>query len=170
MEFSLASPILMISSLSVLIKRSTNNTYDMFTRLSSCIITNPDKCEFSVSQLHFLRHYVDHQGIRPSRTKSKLYNSFSQHKRLGLINFYNCFFTNCAQILQPLNALLSHSKTKPKEVHWTTEALSTEVTEALAENFFSVSANQALSPFCGRTSLSCFHEPQTAHILSFILL
>ena len=121
----------MISSLSVLIKRSTNNTYDMFTCLSSCIITNTHKCEFSVSQLHFLRHYVDH-GIHPLEDK------VSQRKRLGLINFYYCLFTNCSQILQPLNALLSHSKTKPKEVHWTTEALSAEVKEALTENFFSV--------------------------------
>ena len=152
----------MISSFSVLIKRSTNNTYDMFTCLGRSLptVTNVSL----VFQLHFVRHYVDHHGIHPLEDK------VSQCKCLVLINFYYCLFTNCSQILQPLNALLSHSKTKPKEVHWTTEALSTEVKEALAENFFSVSANQALSPFCGRTSLSCFHEPQTAHILSFILL
>ena len=42
----------------------------VFTRLSSYrIITNPEKCEFGVSQLHFLRHNVDHHGIRPLKDK-----------------------------------------------------------------------------------------------------
>ena len=117
----------MISSFSVLIKRSTNNTYDMFTCLGRSLptVTNVSL----VFQLHFVRHYVDHHGIHPLEDK------VSQCKCLVLINFYYCFFTNCAQILQPLNTLLSHSKTKPKEVHWKTEALSTEVKEALVGNF-----------------------------------
>ena len=55
----------------------------------------------------------DSQGVRPLEEKVKVIKDFCQpatrpelHKFLGLINFYHRFIPNCAQILQPLNALL----------------------------------------------------------------
>ena len=117
--FSLAMPILMISSLSVLIKRSTNNTYNKCLHVLVVMGSLPTLTNVSLvfhSYIFYVIMLIT-MASAPSRTKSKLFDSFSQRKRFSLINVYHRFFTNCAQILQPLNTLLSHSKTKPKEVH-----------------------------------------------------
>ena len=54
-------------------------------------------------------------------------------KFLGLINFYHRFIPNCAQLLQPLNGLLSTGS--DKTIHWTqqtTKALD-NIKQALAQ-------------------------------------
>ena len=100
-------------------------------------IINPTKCVLGASSLHFLGHLV---GIRPLEDKVMVIQDFPQpvtkhdlHKFLGLINFYHCFIPNCAQLLQPLNSLLSTSS--DKTIHWTqqtTKALD-NIKQALAQ-------------------------------------
>ena len=92
------------------------------------IIINPTKCVLGVSSLHFLGHLVDSQGIRPLEEKVKVIQEFPQpamkhdlRKFLGLINFYHRFIPNCAQLLQPLNNLLSTCS--DKTIQWTQPAI-----------------------------------------------
>ena len=68
--------------------------------------------------MHFLGHLVDSQGIRPLEDKVQVVQDFPwpvmRHdlcKFLGLISFYHHFIPNCAQLLQPLNNLLSTTST-----------------------------------------------------------
>jgi cleavage and polyadenylation specificity factor subunit 1 len=91
------------------------------------IVINPLKCEFGADHLSFLGHHVSKEGIAPLEEKVKSVKDFPQpnSKRklrefLGLINFYHRFIPQCAQLLQPLNTLLSN---KYKELTWTTEAM-----------------------------------------------
>ena len=112
-----------------------------FNRLKEYgIIINPTKCVFGASSLHFLGHLVDRQGIRPLEEKVKVIQDFPQpvtkhdlRKFLGIINFYHRFIPNCAQLLQPLNGLLSTGS--DKTIHWTqqtTKALD-NIKQALAQ-------------------------------------
>ena len=91
------------------------------------IIINPQKCTLGVTQLHFLGHCVNVQGISPLQEKVQAVRDFPQPvtprqlcEFLGLINFYHRFIRNCAQLLQPLHSFLSSSKTS-KDLQWTTE-------------------------------------------------
>ena len=92
------------------------------------------------SQLTFLGHLVDSQGIRPLQDKVTAIQDFVQpetrghlRKFLGLINFYHRFIPNCAQILQPLNNLLSTNSCKT--IAWTekTSKAFTDIKQALAQ-------------------------------------
>ena len=74
------------------------------------VINNPTKYVFGVSQLQFLGHHVDSQGIRPLEEKVSALCQFPQpttwrklREFLGLINFYRQFLPNCASILQPFH-------------------------------------------------------------------
>ena len=77
-------------------------------------IINPSKCELGVTELTFLGHHLNSQGTLPLQekviaiqdfpgpsTKSKL------QEFLGLVNFYYQFVPQCAQILLPINKLLT---------------------------------------------------------------
>ena len=115
--------------------------HTIFNRLREFgIIINPTKCVLGVPSLHFLGHLVDSQGIRSLEEKVAAVQTFVQpgsrrslRKFLGLINFYHRFIPNCAQILQPLNSLLSTSS--DKTIVWTqqtTKAFS-DIKHALAQ-------------------------------------
>ena len=82
------------------------------------------------------------QGIRPLDSKVDIIRQFplpgSLHQLrefLGLINFYHRFIPHCAQILEPLNALLSAPKDRAQHLIWTEKATAafTEIKEALAK-------------------------------------
>ena len=115
--------------------------HTIFNRLREFgIIINPTKCVFGVPSLHFLGHLVDSQGIRPLQDKVTAVQDFVQpetrrhlRKFLGLINFYHRFIPNCAQILQPLNNLLSTNSCKT--IAWTeqTSKAFTDIKQALAQ-------------------------------------
>ena len=90
------------------------------------IIINPVNCLLGVTELEFLGHRIDKDGIYPLPGKVQAIRDFpvptSQrklHEFLGLVNFYHRFIPRCAHILQPLNALLSVST---KDLSWTPEA------------------------------------------------
>jgi len=78
---------------------------------------NPQKCIFGVESLDFLGHHVDCHGICPLEEKKQTIRNIPQPNTqrklrdfLGLVNFYHRFLPQDAQILQPLNALLSAPK------------------------------------------------------------
>lgn len=84
---------------------------------------------------------MDANGIAPLEEKVRVIRDFLQptsqrqlRQFLGLVNFYHRFLPNCAQILQPLNALLNNSKRRSDSVTWTeaTETAFTAMKDALA--------------------------------------
>ena len=87
----------------------------VFERLKKYgIIINPQKCEFGVPSLQFLGHQVDSSGIHPLEEKVQVIRDFPRPTTprqlrtfLGLVNFYHRFIPKAAQILHPLNTLLS---------------------------------------------------------------
>ena len=94
-------------------------------------------------QLKFLGHLINANGVRPLQEKVEVIQRFplpttKQQLRefLGLINFYHRFILGCAQLLQPLNDLLSTISSSHKELQWceqTTKAFQT-IKEALANS------------------------------------
>lgn len=91
---------------------------------------NIKKCEFGKSQLQFLRHIIDHQGIRPIEKKVQAILSYPKpmtvsdmHRFVGFPNFYRQSIRGAAQILAPLNRFLVNSKNNDKtQITWTLEA------------------------------------------------
>ena len=77
------------------------------------ILINPHKCLLGVSELQFLGHHVNKDGVSPLPPQVKVIQNFPQpptlrklREFLGLVNFYHRFIPRCASILAPLNALL----------------------------------------------------------------
>jgi RNase H-like domain found in reverse transcriptase/Reverse transcriptase (RNA-dependent DNA polymerase) len=75
---------------------------------------NADKCLFFSSQVEFLGHQVDHQGVRPLQSNLEAITSFpvpgtckELQWYLGLVNFYRRFIPNAARILKPLTDSLA---------------------------------------------------------------
>ena len=92
----------------------------VFDRLATHgIVINPNKCLFGVSELEFLGHHINADGISPLPDKVQVVRDFPlpQSQRelrrfIGLVNFYHRFLPHGAQLMQPLYALLS-----PKTSH-----------------------------------------------------
>ena len=102
----------------------------MFERLQRHgVLINPAKCVLGVSQLQFLGHQIDQQGIRPLSDKVQAVMDFplpaTQRKLrefLGLVNFYHRFIPKAAQLLQPLHQLLQSTNSGRHNLCWTEEA------------------------------------------------
>ena len=100
----------------------------VFQRLSEYgILINPSKCLFGVDSLEFLGHQVSSQGIHPLADKVHAVAQFPRpptarklREFIGLINFYHRFIPHCAEILQPLNAMLAGA-TPNHQLNWTEE-------------------------------------------------
>ncbi|MEL7340008.1 MAG: RNase H-like domain-containing protein, partial [Bacteroidota bacterium] len=101
------------------------------------------KCEFAVSELNFLGHRLGGQGISPLPEKVSAIQDFPQptnykqlRRFLGMINFYHRFIPKAADILSPLNQLLTGYKksTCLRQVDWTEKSLKSfnEAKSALA--------------------------------------
>lgn len=80
---------------------------------------NSDKCIFGASQIHFLGHQIDANGITPLPDKIDAIRNFPtpasmrQIRRfIGMVNFYRRFIPNCSTILSPLTKLIER-KNKP---------------------------------------------------------
>ena len=103
---------------------------EVFNRLEHFgLILNKDKCVFAVTEVDFLGHRVDSQGVRPLETKVSAIRDFPKprtvkdlRKFLGAINFYRPFIPNAGGILQPLDSLLAPGKGTKKPVQWSTTA------------------------------------------------
>ena len=114
----------------------------VFQRLSEYgILINPSKCILGVSSLEFLGHHVSSEGIRPLSSKVDAVQQFPRpttarqlREFVGLVNFYHRFVPQCAQILHPLNALLSAIR-PAQQLIWTEEATTAfnDIKQALAQ-------------------------------------
>ena len=99
----------------------------MFTRLAKYgIIIGPEKCQFSTTELSFLRHHVCPECISPLPTAVDATVNFVKPEKqralcryLGMVNYYHRFIPHCAAKLTPLNTLLAeanegHTRLSPK--------------------------------------------------------
>ena len=107
-------------------KQHLQQVFDRFRQFG--VIINPAKCEFGVSELTFLGHYLNINGVRPLLDKVKVIQEFPQpttqcklREFLGLVYFYNRFIPHCADILQLLHNLLA--KANKTILQWNDESL-----------------------------------------------
>ena len=87
------------------------------------IVINPNKCLLGVTELDFLGHHIDRQGITLLPEKIQAVRDFPQpqcqrqlRQFIRLVNFYHHFLPNCATLMQPLHALLSSTKPKSQTI------------------------------------------------------
>ena len=106
------------------------------------VLINPQKCIFGVDSLDFLGHHVNRHGISHLDEKVQAVRNFPQpntqrklREFIGMVNFYHRFLPHCAELMQPMNALLSASKDKSKKLSWSEPALAAfhSIKEALAD-------------------------------------
>lgn len=88
------------------------------------LVVNEDKCVFGVSQLEFLGHTVNKDGIQPVRERVQAVEGYPKPKDgkelrtfLGLINYYHRFIPHAAAVLAPLHEILKNEREFP----WTSE-------------------------------------------------
>ena len=73
------------------------------------VIINPAKCVFGASELEFVGHKVNKDGIQPLEervTQSGNFHVLRHVVNFMMINFYHRFIPYCAAILQLLHQLL----------------------------------------------------------------
>ena len=80
------------------------------------VTLNPNKCEFGKTQLKFLGHLIDENGIRadPDKTsaiiKMEPPTNISELRRfMGMVNQLGKFWQNLGDITQPLDSSLARS-------------------------------------------------------------
>jgi len=103
----------------------------VFERLAQHgIHINPNKCLFGCPSLNFLGHRIDNHGITPLPVKVQAIRDYPQpqsrrqlRRFVGLVNFYHRFLPHAADLMQPLHALLTPSKSKSQTLTWTEDAL-----------------------------------------------
>ena len=81
------------------------------------VIINPIKCEFGKSEVDFLGHKINSNGIAPLPAKTEAIRNFPPpdtmkklRQFLGMVNFYRRFLPGCADILRPLTDILTSIK------------------------------------------------------------
>ena len=106
------------------------------------VVINPSKCSFCQTETNYLGHRISPEGISPLPGKVdaiKKYPRPSTGKQLrsflGLINFYNRFLKNGAELTASLHKLHSSSRGN-KKLKWTEETITAfeKIKEILAEN------------------------------------
>ena len=112
-------------------------------RFVSCgMLINPAKCILGVSDLRFLGHHVNSEGVSPLPEQVQIIRDFPQptslrklREFLGLVNFYHRFIPHCADILTPLNSLLKTTSNNSRTLHWTDTATTAfkDIKNALAD-------------------------------------
>ena len=105
-----------LQHLKIVLERLSNNG----------LIAREDKCIFGASEVEFLGHKINQQGVTPLQEKVQAVQHFPKpttvkglQEFLGLITFYHRFLPNIATTLAPLNELL---KGKPKLLTWNSDA------------------------------------------------
>ncbi|XP_064482548.1 uncharacterized protein K02A2.6-like [Ornithodoros turicata] len=104
----------------ILVHAKTREEHDdrvrkVLARLQDYGVTlNKDKCVFGVQRVKFLGHIIDQEGIHPDDTKVKAIQdmkpptSLTELKSfLGMVNYLGKFIPHLADVVSPLNALLS---------------------------------------------------------------
>lgn len=119
----------------------------IFQRLKQYNLTiNLNKCVFAKSEVKFLGHIVNTNGIRPQPQKVEAITSFEKPKIakdlkrfLGMINFYRRFIPNAANTQLILQSLIDGNKKNDRRpIEWTIE------TENAFNDFKSKLANATL--------------------------
>ena len=121
-------------------KQHLKLVFDRFRQFG--VIVNPTKCELGVSELTFLGHYLNSEGVRPLQDKVKAIQDFPQpttqcklREFLGLVNFYHRFIPHCADTLNPLHTLLASAHKTEHTLLWTEEPLQafSKIKQAIAD-------------------------------------
>ena len=93
------------------------------------LVIHPGKCVFGVTEITFLGHVVNAEGIRPMPTRVTAIQDFPRptvikikelQAFLGVINFYHRFVPAAAQLLHPLYIALVGCPTRTSPVKWST--------------------------------------------------
>ena len=78
---------------------------------------------YEYKMLTFLGHHISTKGFEPIKQKVQTITKFPKpqtikqlRRFLGMINFYRRFISGCAEILQPLNKMLSPAKSSKKKL------------------------------------------------------
>ena len=104
----------------------------LFQRLQSYgIKIHPAKCVLGVDSVDFLGHKVTADGLRPLPQKVSAIQDFPQpttarklREFLGVVNYYHRFIPGAADILRPLNDMLTGlQKGSQKALVWTSEGV-----------------------------------------------
>ena len=79
---------------------------------------NADKCEFNKSEISFLGHVINHQGISPNPQKTDAVLSIDKPRSptelrrfMGMVNQLGKFSAKIAELSQPLRELLGSKRT-----------------------------------------------------------
>ncbi|HBK82804.1 MAG TPA: hypothetical protein DDZ41_04280, partial [Flavobacterium sp.] len=115
-----------------------------FERLTKYGINiKPSKCSFGVKQMTFLGHEISEKGILPAKNRVQAILNYAQPTTLkqsqrfvGMVNFYNRFIPNLAEIFTPLYALNAIFAHKPKNTPF---ILSKECAEAVEKAKLAIS-------------------------------
>ncbi|XP_033224799.1 uncharacterized protein LOC117177867 [Belonocnema kinseyi] len=103
----------------------------VFQRLKDFALRlNISKCQFGKSELEFLGHLVNRDGVKPTPEKVQAIVQFPKRRTivelrrfLGLVNFYRRSLPQAAYVQAPLHSYLSDSrKNDRREIEWTHEA------------------------------------------------
>jgi hypothetical protein len=93
------------------------------------IVINLAKCEFGVREIKFLGYTVTAEGIKAlnervdSIVKVPLPGTIKDLRRyLDTINFFRCFISRAAKILQSLNDLLKGATKRNASIEWSERA------------------------------------------------
>ena len=93
------------------------------------LILHKDKCQIAVFEIQFLGHVINQHGVQPIPNKIDAILSFAKPPNLrglrhflGMINYYRCFISHCAETLRPLNQMSSPKKGKKTSLSWSEEA------------------------------------------------
>ena len=104
----------------------TEHFRQLFRRLAEHdLVVSPAKCQFGQTKIEFLGHTVTKDGVEPLPEKVAAIDQFPMpstpdglRQFLGMINFYNLFIPNAAQIMKPLYEATAKSK---KQIQWNNE-------------------------------------------------
>ena len=106
------------------------NLEKVLARLQEKNVTlNPKKCCLGASEIEFVGHIVDHEGLRMSEEKRNKVINFAQPKVakglksfLGLANYFRDHIKDHSKIVQPLQDMIKKYK-KGNKLKWTEESL-----------------------------------------------
>lgn len=129
------------------------------------VILNSSKCHFGLKEIKFLGHTVSKDGISPPLSKieaifkiPKPTTAKSLRGFLGIVNFYRKFIPKAAEILAPLNDMLTGNLKGKAPITWTSVA---EKAFDSAKNLFAKiavlahpQANAKLAIFCDASNFA----------------